>query len=381
MNPVLSTVEGAVTFPARAAATDAPDHQPDAQPTPDAVAPPLRARHDGWSPERQRTFCERIAEGYTVEDACRVVQLTISSAYAFRRRANGSAFALGWDAARLLARDTVADTLLSRALDGQTETVTRPNGDVVERFRYDNRLASQMLARLDRYADGQGAAAPGHAARLIAQEFNAYLDLLQRDGATARAGLFLGLRVDRDATGLDSVVALARADGFLRSGAGLAAEVDTADLDPAQRADWTAGQWARAEAAGLLTLAPPPPPEPAPAPQLPPLPECSDTDNAVWFDEEMGEWHTNFPPPEDFNGWEDGAWSEDGYSRDLTDAECAVVEPLRLAEFAERLAEDAALRDAWFAGKAAALAEASADGAEDRDRAADREPPGDGAIC
>src|SRR3546814_17302602 len=33
---------------------------------------------------------------------------------------------------------------------------------------------------------------------------------------------------------------------------------DLADLDPAQRAGWTADQWARAEAAGLVAFAPPP---------------------------------------------------------------------------------------------------------------------------
>ena len=52
-------------------------------------------RHDGWTPDRQRIFLSAIAEGDTVERACRLTGLSVSSAYAFRQRAAGAAFALG----------------------------------------------------------------------------------------------------------------------------------------------------------------------------------------------------------------------------------------------------------------------------------------------
>ena len=92
-------------------------------------------RYDGWTPDRQRAFLEAIAEGHTVGSACALVGMAPSSAYALRRRAAGAAFALGWRAATLLAREKVADTLLARAIDGQVETITRPDGETITRHR------------------------------------------------------------------------------------------------------------------------------------------------------------------------------------------------------------------------------------------------------
>ncbi len=216
-------------------------------------APPIdsftrqnRQRIDGWSPERQRGFLERIAEGATVDEATASVGLSPRAAYSLRRRAAGAAFALGWDAAKLVARPIVAEALFCRAMVGQIERLTKPDGDVIERHRFDNRLAMSLLARLDRHAEESETT--NAAARLIASEFDAFLDLVERDAGPARAGLFLGERVrSSDAgEGMAPIVALARADRWLRSNAGLASEIDVTDLDPAARAGWTAEQWARA---------------------------------------------------------------------------------------------------------------------------------------
>jgi hypothetical protein len=135
-----------------------------------------------------------------------------------------------------------------------------------------------MLARLDRLAETGTGPADHAAARLVAGEFEQFLELVEREGGAARAGLFLARRLgaegDVAADDLAPVRALARADAWLRTGSDAAAGVPVADLDPAQRAGWTAEQWARAEAAGLLALAPPPdsshPETAAPAPGLTP---------------------------------------------------------------------------------------------------------------
>ena len=156
-------------------------------------------RYDGWTPDRQRAFLEAIAEGHTVGSACALVGMAQSSAYALRRRAAGAGFALGWRAANLLARDKVADTLLARAIDGQVETLTRPDGETITRHRYDNRLASTMLARLDRFADKDSGEATHQAARLVAAEFDGFLDLIDQDQGPARAGVFLAARIAGDA--------------------------------------------------------------------------------------------------------------------------------------------------------------------------------------
>ena len=409
------------------AASDAPSHatlsppqtaaQPENAPpesTPlNGYAPATPARYtqrsDGWTPDRQRGFLERIAEGATVDEASASVGLSSGAAYALRRRAAGAAFALGWDAAKLVARPIVAETLFLRAIAGQTERVTRPDGEVIERHRYDNRLAMSLLNRLDRHADAAETA--NAATRMVAAEFDAFLDIIARDAGPARAGLFLGERLDADAiqagagagpaTGsapsaaeaaMAPILALARADRWLRSAAGVASGIDVTDLDPAARADWTAAQWSRAEAAGLLQLAPAPAPEPAPDPALDPdlrpaaesapasaLPvlhfdqDGRDGVHPVWFDSISQGWRTCFPPPDPYFNTEDGLFGEDTYSRECSDEEAIILDAPRDREIAERTITEGVDRDTWFVayaieGGLVDEAGAEAAGATDADR-------------
>ncbi|MCD2316540.1 hypothetical protein LQ954_10300 [Sphingomonas sp. IC-11] len=370
-------------------------------PTPEDYAPEdavtlVSRRADGWSAANQRRFLEAIAEGHGVEAACRCVGLSTASAYAFRRTAKGAAFALGWRAASLVAREAIAETLLVRALEGQVDTYVRADGTEVTRHRHDNRLAMSLLARLDRQVE----AAPDadvKAARLVAQEFDAYLDLVTRDEGRARAGLFLARRCgtltggglgDDDAAAradLAPIFALAAADRLARTGVVTAGEVPVDDLDPAQRAGWTAEQWARAEAAGLLRLAVPAPPataeddatdphaaadtmnapvaQGAPASQLSQhwqaaglsgdamFADPADPDAAplVWWDPLGGEWLTRFPPPDDFDGEEEGEAGSEDYARSLTALEAYAVGPAPPG-FADRSPHDLwARRDQFFA--------------------------------
>src|SRR3546814_8533431 len=94
-------------------------------------------------------------------------------------RAAGAACAVGWSAATMIAREHVADTLLTRAIDGQVDTYTRADGTEIRRHRYDNRLAATLLARLDRMVE-TAPAPEAPAARLAAREFDAYPDLIDR---------------------------------------------------------------------------------------------------------------------------------------------------------------------------------------------------------
>lgn len=329
-------------------------------------------RADGWTCDRQRTFLAALAEGATVDAAAKLVGLSTSSAYAFRQRAHGAAFALGWHAALLLQRQKLADTLTARAFDGQVDTYTRADGTQVTRHRHDNRLGLALLTRLDRVA-AAGEAEDRHgeaqAARIVAGEWQAYLDLVAADAAPARAGLFLAARAaaappDAAGEGADPVAALApvlslaRADLYLRTGQGDAAAVPIHDCDPAARADWTADQWRRAEAAGLVALAPP---EPV---HNPPLPQHSDAaaeaadgeddEDRVWYDEAFGDWMTDFPAPLGHYPHEEGSHEDGTWRRSLTAAESYAVEQARGDRDAEAAAdtEDTqAARRAWFAAR------------------------------
>ena len=311
-------------------------------------------RHDGWTPDRQRAFLAYLADGLTVGDAATLVGLSATSAYAFRNRAAGAAFNIGWSAALLLQRNRLVDELTSRAFRGQTETITHDNGTRSERHRYDNGLALRLLARLDKVAaaDLPDRTGDARATRLAAQEWDRYLDLIADDAGPARAGMFLALRVtEGESAALAPIAALGRADVYARARAGVAAEVDVSDLDPAARARWTAEQWTRAEAAGLVALAPEGESSPAEPLSGSQHPQRSRDDDAafepdrIWWCDDGCEWRTDYPPPDDFDGDENGDYGGSGYSRSLSDEEQAAID---VEDAAERAA-DTIERDAAFA--------------------------------
>lgn len=134
------------------------------------LPPPTgEARHDAFTPERQVAFLGLLAHHGNVRAACAAIGLSPQAAY-LRKRRDG-AFAQGWEAALLLARESVEQVLADRALNGVTETIWYRGEVVGQRRRFDNRLLLAHLARLDRLHD---AAAAGDAAR--AQGTAAYFD-------------------------------------------------------------------------------------------------------------------------------------------------------------------------------------------------------------
>jgi len=60
---------------------------------------PVRARRDGWTPDRQRRFILHLARGCGVDEAARLVGRSRQTAYALRARARAEGFAGAWDAA------------------------------------------------------------------------------------------------------------------------------------------------------------------------------------------------------------------------------------------------------------------------------------------
>ena len=65
----------------------------------------------------------------------------------------------------------------------------------------------------------------------------------------------------------------------------------------------------------------------------------------VWFDDHADDWRTDFPPPDDFYGEEEGQFGDPAYARALDDDELERYEVLRDAETAPlRLAGEAARR-------------------------------------
>jgi hypothetical protein len=157
-------------------------------PTPEQIAAaiaPRTQRADGWLPQRQRIFRAAVADGSTVGEACDLVGVSPASAYAFRRTAPGAAFGIAWRAGTILAREVLEDRLMEWAYKGVRETVTKVDDKTVARDRTNHRLSLAMLTRLDEKARAYGPD-EHEAARLVAQEFDHFLDLIEADmpGAT-----------------------------------------------------------------------------------------------------------------------------------------------------------------------------------------------------
>lgn len=252
---------------------------------PDTQAP----RHDGWTPARQRLFLESLASDGLVRRAARAAGMSHEAAYQLRRRAEGAAFALGWDAALLLARTSLADTLHERAIEGQEEIVTYdPDTHTRTRHRHDNRLAMSLLGRLDRFADRRNETTGD--LRLIAGDWDAFLELVDRGDAGSAAALFLAARRP--------------ADGDLETSG------------PCQLCGQEPPAFDDADDAA-----------------------CGDDDcpYLIW-DAADGHIVTDFPPPADFDGVESGTFGSADYWRDLSSAELAIELAWRDGERAQRLA-------------------------------------------
>ena len=126
---------------------------------------PMRARKDGWLPQRQVDFIGVLAETGCVAEAARAVGMSRESAYRLRERPGAESFAAAWDAA-LASRGpervtTATDLLWHRMLYGTLRPVLRdglyvaavrsPDGHAVESlYRRVTRLQRSMARRLGR---------------------------------------------------------------------------------------------------------------------------------------------------------------------------------------------------------------------------------------
>jgi hypothetical protein len=308
-----------------------------------------QVRADGWSPARQRLFLETLAATGIIRSACDAAQISTRAAYALRIRRDGAAFRLGWDAAILIARARLADELLARALTGHEEVIHRDE-DTITRRRHDNRLAMSMLSRLDRMADTPPEGSDAALARVVAQDFAAYLDLIcpeeriadqadQPDPAPAHAHA-----PDMDEAALADLAAFdpALPDRIeataLSPGASAALFIAARmALQDGKRAD-SHPSYERCELRPQIVDRATLPPD-----------EAAARLRGAWWDEEREAWRTDYPAPPGFDGEESGEiYDIDAYERDLTPQES---EALSLLEEAQRRPYEAAAaraRDAFF---------------------------------
>lgn len=105
----------------------------------------VRARHDGWTAEKQFAFIEALTECACVEEACARVGMGRTAAYALRNRSDSASFRIAWDAALDVAIRRLSDAAFSRALNGIARPVYYQGELVGERRYYDERLTMFLL--------------------------------------------------------------------------------------------------------------------------------------------------------------------------------------------------------------------------------------------
>ncbi len=124
-------------------------------PTPDTTDPlatytpaQLRARHDGWTAERQRTFLAALAETGCISEAAHAAQIAPRSAYRLRNHPQGRAFAKAWDQALQLAAARLMTTAYERAIKGAVREMWK-DGELVGEVRQpSDKLLIYLLTRL-----------------------------------------------------------------------------------------------------------------------------------------------------------------------------------------------------------------------------------------
>lgn len=215
-----------------------------------------------WTPDTRVAFLRALAIDGTVRAACAAAGMSREAAYTLRRRNDGLAFALGWEAALLIARDALSDLLLERAIEGQEDVIEWDEDRRTRtRRRHDNRLALSLLGRLDRFAESDHAL--HRDARVIGQDWEGFLALV-----TAAAD-----------------------DDAIRAFLGTAPPA----LEQCQ------------------------PPDEIAVPMR--VTHHADCKYDVWQPTDWDGFQTNFPPPPGFDGEEDGIAGTNDYVRDCTPEE------------------------------------------------------------
>lgn len=123
-------------------------------PTPDATDPladytpvTLRARHDGWTAERQRSFLRALADTGCISEAAHATGITPRSAYRLRNHPQGKAFAAAWDQALQLAAARLMTTAYERAIKGGIREMWKDGKIVAEVREPSDRLLVWLLNR------------------------------------------------------------------------------------------------------------------------------------------------------------------------------------------------------------------------------------------
>jgi hypothetical protein len=116
------------------------------------VPVPVKPRHNGWSPIRQRAFIMALTHIGCVKLAAASVGKSRQSAYNLKKRDDAASFGLAWDRALECGEHNVMDHGIERALYGE-ERQHFYRGQLIGTSRkFDNGILRAALAVMDRKA-------------------------------------------------------------------------------------------------------------------------------------------------------------------------------------------------------------------------------------
>ncbi len=213
----------------------------------------------------------------------------------------------------------------------------------ITRHRHDNRLAMSMLARLDRMADSPPQGSDAALARVVAQDFAAYLDMLCPEDQAAAEADRLGLPpCPPDPAALEAPPAVGEAAAALSPGA-------SAALFVAARLALSEGGKTQPDPLDERCELRPIPADPLVERASLPPEEAAARLRGIWWDEDREGWRTDYPAPPDFDGDEsDDIYDIDAYERDLTAEEEEALTALAAAQRRPYEHAAARARDAFF---------------------------------
>ena len=106
---------------------------------------PVRPRRDGWTVERQIAFIEALAENGIVEEACRRVGMSRTSADNLRRRPCGVHFRHAWETAVDYSLYRIEEDAVTRSRKGVARPIFYKGEQVGEWRHFDERLTMFLL--------------------------------------------------------------------------------------------------------------------------------------------------------------------------------------------------------------------------------------------
>ena len=115
----------------------------------DFVPVPVKARHDGWTPETQKMFVLALAAGSGVSGAARLVGKSRQTAYRLRDRPDAASFASACDRALAFAKlrpPPPGTSAWERAVEGVIVPIRYRGRVVGMRRKYCDRTLGRLLA-------------------------------------------------------------------------------------------------------------------------------------------------------------------------------------------------------------------------------------------